>query len=165
MERHVLWHNVARKLLGVPGVASPPLPDYVSPICVWDPTVVRSLIAHVADFKGRNWVDAFGSQLHVSEFVVYGVFVDHIAGGMVPRDGDLCHNYYERTPLSPDEAADFAAQMPSNALGAMISSHSSTPHSVRMKAFRRCRELTESLTTQASLFVAPMLPAFEVCPY
>jgi hypothetical protein len=44
MHRHVLWHNVARKLFGVPGVAVPPLPDYLSPISFWDPMVVRSLI-------------------------------------------------------------------------------------------------------------------------
>jgi hypothetical protein len=96
MERHVLWHNVARKLLGLPGIAVPPLPDYVSPISVWDPIVVRSLMARIADSTGRNWVDAVAGQLHVSEFVVYGVFVDHILGGRAPLDGAVCHNYYER---------------------------------------------------------------------
>jgi hypothetical protein len=121
-------------------------------------------MAHIADCTGRNWVDAFGSQLHVSEFVVYGVFVDHVAGGMVPHDGDLCHNYYERTPLSLGEAVDFADDMPSTALGAMISSHSSTLQDVRMTAFRRCRQVADSCATKASLFVAPMLSALEVSP-
>ena len=37
MRRHVLWHNVARDLLGLSGAARTPLPDYVSPICFWDP--------------------------------------------------------------------------------------------------------------------------------
>ena len=164
MERHVLWHNVARKLLGVSGVAVPPLPDYVSPICVWDPVVVRSLMAHIADSTGRNWVDAVGGQLHVSEFVVYGVFVDRVLDGMVPSDRDLCHNYYERTPLSPADAVAFADQTPSNALGVMISSHSRTPHDVRRRTFRRCRQIVESISSQASLSVAPVLQALEVCP-
>jgi hypothetical protein len=147
MERHVLWHNVARRLLGLPGVAVPPLPDYVSPIIVWDPIVVRSMVGRIADSTGRNWVDAVAGQLHVSEFVVYGVFADHLVGGMTPLDGDLCHNYYDRVPLSQADATAFAERMPTNALGAMISSHSHTPHDVRQEAFRRCRQIAEGAST------------------
>lgn len=164
MERHVLWHNVARRLLGVPGVASAPLPDYVSPICVWDPVVVRSLMARIADCTGRNWLDAVASQLHVSEFVLYGVFVDEVLGGVAPVDGDLCHNYYERTPLSRADAAAFADETPADVLGVMISSHSGTPHEVRRETFRRCRHVAETSSSQASLFLAPVLQVLGACP-
>jgi hypothetical protein len=164
MERHVLWHNVARKLLGLPRVAAPPLPDYVSPISVWDPAVVRSLLVHIGDANGRDWVEAVGCQLHVSEFVVYGVFVDHVLGGMVPRDLDLCHNYYERIPMSMADAAAFADQLPSDALGVMISSHSHTPHALRRSTFRRCGQIAGRISSEASLSVAPLLQALEVCP-
>ena len=108
------------------GSVSPPAPDYISPIAIWEPTVVRPLMEHIADSTERRWLDAVAGELHVSEFVLYGVFVDHVLGGM-PFDGPLCHNYYERTPLSPADGHAFADQMPSNALGAMISSHSRTP--------------------------------------
>jgi hypothetical protein len=165
MRRHVLWHNVARQLLGVPGVAEPPLPDYVSPISVWDPIVVRSLIEHIADSTGRNWVEAIGHQRHVSEFVVYGVFVDCVLGGVAPRDRDLCHNHYERTPLSPGDAAAFADRMPSDALGVMISSHSRTPPALRSKTFLRCRQIARNISSKASLFLAPVLHAFGDYPY
>ena len=151
-------------LLGLPGVAAPPLPDYISPISVWDPVVVRSLLTHIADSTGRNWVDAVASQLHVSEFVVYGVFVDHVLGGTVPRDRALCHNYYERVPLSPADAAAFADQMPPNALGVMISSHSRTHHEVRRETFRRCRHIAESSSSQASLFLSPLWPVLVAIP-
>jgi hypothetical protein len=143
MSRHVLWHDVARKLLGVPGVAAAPLHDYISPICVWDPVVVRCLLEHLADATGRNWVDAMASRLHISEFVVYGVFVDHVLGGRVPRDTPLCHNYYGRVPLSRADARAFADRMPHGAIGAMISSHSRTSVDVRREAFARCGEIAE----------------------
>jgi Family of unknown function (DUF6492) len=165
MKRHVLWHNVARNMLGLPGVAEPPLPDYVSPISVWDPVVVRSLLAHIADSTGQNWVDAVAAQLHVSEFVVYGVFVDQVLGGMVPRDAPLCHNYYERTPLSPADAAAFADETPSNTLGVMISSHSRTDHDVRTRAFRRCRKVAQRNSAQASVFLTPVLQVLEAGLY
>jgi hypothetical protein len=163
MERHVLWHNVARKMLGLPSVVVPPLPDYVSPISVWDPVVVRALLAHIADVSGRHWVDAVAGQLHVSEFVIYGVFVDEVLSGSTPRDLDLCHNYYERSPLSPGQAAAFADQMPSKALGVMISSHSRTPQDLRARTFHRCRQIAERISSEAALLIAPFLPTLDVC--
>jgi hypothetical protein len=141
MDRHLLWHKVARKLLGLPSSVQAPTADYISPITVWDPTVVRSLIEHIADSSGRNWMEAVAGELHVSEFVIYGVFVDHVFGGMAAFDGPLCHNYYERVPLTPAEALEFADRMPPDALGVMISSHSRTPPHARHEAFSRCWQL------------------------
>jgi hypothetical protein len=143
MDRHLLWHDVARRLLGLPGTVSAPAPDYVSPIIAWDPAVVRSLLEHIAEATGRNWIDAVAGQLHVSEFMIYGVFVDHVLGGIPPFRGPLCHNYYDRVPLTPAAARAFAHDMPPRALGAMISSHSQTPKAVRRDAFRRCAEIVE----------------------
>jgi hypothetical protein len=149
MTRHLQWDGVARKLLGVPGTASPPAPDYVGPICVWDPAVVRAMTEHIADTTGRDWLDAFAAELHISEFVVYGVFVDHVLGGPAPIGEPLCHNYYERVPLSRDDGAAFADRMPSNALGAMISSHSGTPGDVRRESFRRCAQVVNGASPAA----------------
>jgi hypothetical protein len=143
MRRHLLWHDVARELLGVRGSASAPAPDYVSPITVWDPAVVSSLLEHLAERNGRHWIDVVAGELHVSEFVLYGVFVDHVLGGREAFDAPLCHNYYERVPLEADAARAFAEQTPSNALGAMISSHSRTPREVRLEAFRECAQIVE----------------------
>jgi hypothetical protein len=143
MDRHLLWHDVARRLLGLSDPVTAPAPDYISPITVWDPAVVRSLMVHIAASTGRNWMDAVAGELHVSEFVVYGVFVDHVLGEMTPFAGPLCHNYYERTPLSRADANAFADEMPSSALGAMISSHSHTPHDVRREAFHRCQQIAD----------------------
>jgi hypothetical protein len=157
MDRHLLWHDVARRLLGVPGSVSPPAPDYISPISIWDPTVVRSLIEHIEDSTGRDWLDAVAGELHVSEFVIYGVFVDHVLGGVAPFTQPLCHNYYERTPLSETDARAFADQMPSKALGAMISSHSRTSRAVRREAFRWCAQVVKG--SSSGLAEDPWLPA------
>ena len=143
MGRHLAWHRVARALLGLPDTVWPPAPDYISPIAVWDPAVVRALNGHIEDVTGRGWIDAVAGQLHVSEFVLYGVFIDHVLGGMEQFDGPLCHNYYERTPLSRDDARGFADRMPATALGAMISSHSRTSHSVRRDAFHWCGQMVD----------------------
>jgi hypothetical protein len=142
MKRHLLWHKVARRLLGVPGSVSAPAPDYISPIAVWDPAVVRDLTAHIEDCTGRDWFDAVAGELHISEFMLYGVFADHVLN-IAPLEGTLCHNYYERVPLSYEDARVFAEQMPADALGAMISSHSQTSREVRLAAFSRCAETVD----------------------
>ncbi len=36
MTKHLMWHDVARRLLGLPAAESPPLPDYISAFNVWD---------------------------------------------------------------------------------------------------------------------------------
>ena len=105
MERHLLWHDVARRLLGVSGVVSAPAADYVSPIAVWDPKVVRAFTEHIEISTGRNWIDAIAAELHFSEFIAYGVFVDHVLGGVPAFGGPLCHNYYERVTLWTAERA------------------------------------------------------------
>src|SRR5262249_10336611 len=64
MDRHVRWHTVARELLGLPPAPPPPLPDYVSPLNFWRPDVVRDLQQRIRVTTGRDWLDAFNSQLH-----------------------------------------------------------------------------------------------------
>jgi len=76
MERHVLWHRVARDLLGLRRTARPPLPDYVTPVGIWDPRTVRAMQRRLTEVSGRHWLDALTARLHVSEFVIYGVFAE-----------------------------------------------------------------------------------------
>ncbi|WP_199442684.1 DUF6492 family protein [Umezawaea beigongshangensis] len=140
MPRHVRWHAVARKLLGVPGEARPPLHDYVSPFNVWEPEVVRALRRRVEQVTGRDWLDVFCSRLHVSEFVLYGVFVDEVLGGPArhcPSDTMFCHTYWDTTPLDHDTAVEFAGAVAPDALAVMISAKSGTPTGVRRSAAAR----------------------------
>ena len=141
MDRHLEWHKVARRLFGVPGHVSVPAPDYDSPIAGWDPGVVRALRDHLEATTRRNWIDAVAGELHVSEFMLYGVFADLVLGDLEPHQGPLCHNYYERASLNFTDVRAFAADMPEAAVGAMITSHSHTPREVRLDAFRRCAEV------------------------
>ncbi|MEV5412353.1 DUF6492 family protein [Thermopolyspora sp. NPDC052614] len=139
MERHVIWHRVARELLGLPPAPPPPLPDYVTPLNFWDPAIVRAMQRHITETTGMNWIDAFNAQLHISEFILYGVFVDEVLsspGTRPPGDISICHNNWKRSPLGLDEAIAFADRLPPEAVAMMISAKSKTSDDVRLAANR-----------------------------
>lgn len=144
MPRHLRWHEVARRLLGLPSAPPPPLPDYVSSLNVWEPVMVRALQRRITECAGRDWLDAITRELHVSEFVLYGVYIDEIAsahGTRPPADSTLCHDYWDDVPLDLPAALQFVDALPAEALGMMISSKSRTPTSVRRAALARCTEI------------------------
>jgi len=144
MDRHVVWHQTARKLLKLPPAPGPPLPDYMSPLTFWDPANVRALQRHLTETTGRHWADAFGSHLHVSEFMLYGVFVDEVlcaSGVRPPSDTTICHKSPDESPMTMESAAAFVDRLPPTAMGVLISSKSGTPHEVRQAAIKRCREV------------------------
>ncbi|MER6576417.1 DUF6492 family protein [Nonomuraea sp. NPDC001023] len=144
MTRHVLWHRVARELLRLPPPPEPPLPDYMSPLTFWRPAVVRALQDRLRETTGRHWIDAFGSRLHVSEFMLYGVFVDEVLSateGRPPSDTSICHKNPDESPMDLATALDFAGRLGPGAIGMLISSKSGTPDDVRQGAIRRCTEI------------------------
>jgi Family of unknown function (DUF6492) len=146
MERHVIWHRVARTLFGLPP-APPPLPDYVSSFNFWEPATVRALQERISDTTGGDWLDAFTAQLHISEFILYGVFVDEVlgaGGSRLPEDTTSCHNTWQTTPLDRDGAIAFADELGPDAVAMMISAKSRTPYDIRQVAIRRCAEIVRA---------------------
>ena len=137
LRRHLLWHAAARRLLGLPPAAPGPLPDYISAFNVWERRIVRMLRERIETVTGRPWMDALGSELHVSEFILYGVYVDEVLGesaDVFPTDSMLCHSYWDLQPLEREAAADFVGEMAPEDVAVMISAKSRTPLAVRREA-------------------------------
>jgi hypothetical protein len=149
LPRHVLWHQGAHALLGLepPTV---PMHDYVSSLLAWDPKLVRALLARVESVTGRRWFDAVASQLHFSEWTLYGVFVDAIAGApanAAATDDARCYARWDTIPLrhgasGEHTVGDFAAGLGDGDLAVMISAKSHTPLDVRRAAFAAIRQAT-----------------------
>jgi hypothetical protein len=141
LTRHMIWHRVARELLGLPP-AEPPYADYISSPLAWDPMIVRRMLARVTANTGRPWPTAIGKQLHFSECVLYGVFVDSVIGAPAnsfASDDSLCLVYWEPTPLNLDSAAQFIRGVRPTDIAAVIQSKSRTPVVVRKTAFAALR--------------------------
>lgn len=144
MERHIIWHRVGRELLGLPPAPPPPLTDYVSSFNFWQPTMVAAMCERISQTTGQPWVDAFTSQLHISEFMLYGIFIDEVVHAnrrLPPTNTALCHNTWQRTPLDQKSALTFAEAISPEAIAMMISAKSHTPIDIRRAAIQRCAEI------------------------
>lgn len=140
MERHVRWHEVARRLLGLPR-AAPPLPDYVAAFNVWDPALVRGMQRRIEAVTSRSWVQAMATQLHVSEFVLYGVFVDEVlhGSGVEHREHLGCLEYWDPVPLDETGARRLVERFGPEHVSVMLSAKSDTPPEIRELVLAGCR--------------------------
>lgn len=142
LPRHLLWHEVARKLLGLPPAEPAPLPDYISAFNVWDRRVVLALQERIEAVTGRPWLDAIASQLHVSEFILYGVFVDDVLGAsapVIPEDSMLCHSHWGPEPMADATVPAFVRSLQPEDVAVMISARSETEPDVRRKVLSSVR--------------------------
>jgi hypothetical protein len=139
LPRHMIWHRVARELLGLPE-AHAPFHDYICWPCPWDPARVRALLARVEKVTGKRWADTIGVQRHFSEEILYGVFVDNGASADSTASPRMyCHHYTGLTPLDERGVAAFLGTVQPDDVAVMISAKSRTSLSVRraaMAAFR-----------------------------
>ncbi|GIJ27062.1 hypothetical protein Vqi01_22240 [Micromonospora qiuiae] len=133
LPRHLLWHQVARNLLGLPP-AKPPFTDYVCWPAPWDPRIVRALLRRVESVTGRPWATAIGAQLHFSEEILYGVFVDEVLGAPAnsyATDDMLCLGYSAEAALDEGGLAELLDQVSPDDIAVMISAKSGTPLPLR----------------------------------
>jgi hypothetical protein len=140
LPQHMKWHIVSRKLLGLPPPDFP-APDYVSSFTVWDPYIIRALLARIERVTNGHWMDAVTAQRDFSEWTIYGVFADEFMKGRIGSvtESSLCHSYWGPTPLNAASAAEFVSGTGSNDLAILIQSKSRTPIAVRRAALSSVR--------------------------
>ena len=134
---HRLWHASARKLLGAAATPEGDLTDYICWPCLWEPRVVRSLLRHVERATGTAWATAVGSQLHFSEMMLYGVYVDEVLGGADASVTEMQGIVYsEEFPLTRTEIDHLLASAPPDKIAVMLSAKSGIALETRRNAIR-----------------------------
>jgi Family of unknown function (DUF6492) len=140
LPRHMEWHTGARQLLGLPP-AQFPAPDYVTSFCVWEPRVLRAMLARIEQVTGRPWMDAVTGQRTFSEWTLYGVFAEEVMKYEKESltESSLCHSYWGTVPLTIESAADFVSGMNPDDVAILIQSKTQTPRIVRRAAMGALR--------------------------
>lgn len=84
------WHISAARLLGIekkPYYGS----DYISQLISWHSDTVRLLISRIKGAHKIPWQVMLYNSLHFSEYILYGIFVEHVLKGS--------NHYYDETNL------------------------------------------------------------------
>lgn len=136
----VRWHRFARRLLGLPRSNARPLVDYISSLTIWEPRIIRALQERITKVTGRSWFAEFCSKVTISEFILYGVFVDEIwaPGAVTPTEKVLSLDYWDHPALEPAKAAEFAEGLLEESIGVMVSARSATTLETRQDVLREC---------------------------
>jgi hypothetical protein len=91
LETHFRWHRSAAQLLGLEerdyfGA------DYIGDIISWRSDHVRAMHRRIEAATGTSWQRAIARTWHLSEYILYGIFVDQLldGGSHYHTDEGLC---------------------------------------------------------------------------
>jgi hypothetical protein len=80
VDTHHKWHQSAARLLGLPPTNYFGA-DYIDPFIVWQPKLVAALAKRISETTGADWLVALARTPHFAEYILYGVFADHVFEG------------------------------------------------------------------------------------
>jgi hypothetical protein len=122
---HVRWHRTAEQLLGI-RPRSVPLPDYISGLVPWRRDIAVSLLEQIEARSGRDWMRTLARAQHISEYVLYGRFVEDALGRSNGQPGDslsLCRCYWGSEPLTNQELESFIDEASPDEVAVMVSAN------------------------------------------
>ncbi|MBE9109614.1 hypothetical protein IQ273_09310 [Nodosilinea sp. LEGE 07298] len=119
-------YAAAYRLLRLEGDCSETVrPNYIGNLISWRQSNVKALRNHLERVWDRPWLETLARSKTLSEYILYGVFVDQVLGESANHFYDwspLCHEYWQTQPLNDQQlAAFFAAAQPSH-IAVMVSS-------------------------------------------
>lgn len=124
-ETQVKWHRTAGQLLGL-GAQDYFGASYIGNLIPWRRDKVLRLQEHISKQAGTGWLEAVCRHWHLSEYILYGVFVDKVLGleasGHYYDPAKYCHNYWGTDELSIDELREFVRDVNEDDVAVMISS-------------------------------------------
>jgi hypothetical protein len=100
---HLAWHRTALQLLGLPEQHLNA--DYIDNLVTWRPATVRMLTDYVERVTGQRWQTALARAPTLSEYVLYGLFCEHVGGeaaGHCATEHSLCHTLWTMPQGSDD---------------------------------------------------------------
>lgn len=128
------WHQVSHELLKLPAVEYP-CPNYLGNFITWKRDNVLALHQYLEKVFDRSWVETIANSWHLSEYILYGTFVELILQEKSDHYFDsqiICHNYWDTTPMSKTDIDKFFNELPQDCFAIMISAKSHTEISTYM---------------------------------
>jgi hypothetical protein len=116
------WGRTTNNLLGIQKINHSH--NYVGQIITWKRDNLLKLYQHIEKNTGQKWLEALCHSLHLSEYHLYGNFVDLILNnesGHFYDDSHICHQYWDAIPMTEQQLRSFYQKIPSTCIAVMIS--------------------------------------------
>jgi len=131
LKPHVKWHKNVCRLLNV-APDSLPLDDYVGNVISWNPKIVIEACTRVESVTGKPWHVAFTRGRLVSEYFMYGLYVDKVIGQEAAHvwidERSWCHTHWGPEPLAPAKVDDFVNSIREDDVAFSIAGYTATDH-------------------------------------
>ncbi len=105
--------SVSARLLGIEENAFPSA-TYVDNLITWHGPTVRAMCAHVSQVSGRDWRVTLGREIFLSEYSLYGLYVDRISKSRAHLRIDhatLCKTVWHRGAMDDAELDKFCSEV------------------------------------------------------
>lgn len=107
---HQRWHRSSARLLGIEAknyFGS----DFIGNMITWRRDCLLAMQQRIEQVTGKHWLRAVASELHVSEYILYGIYCEFVAGidqvGHVAQSHDLCHCSWDYEFNGPEDINRF----------------------------------------------------------
>jgi Family of unknown function (DUF6492) len=124
------WIESTRKILGIPDKVISPV-TYVSNMIAWHRNNVLAMRHHIEDVNGIHWIRAICQHRSISEYMIYGIFVEHVVGIEKANhslfDTELIKPSWSHRLNNEAEVKDFFDHLEKNHIGVMIHSKDKVP--------------------------------------
>jgi hypothetical protein len=124
-KQHLQWHRNAGRLLRLP-TKNYYGSDYIGNMITWRRDVLRKLHEHLFEQCGKEWQVSLARTLYFSEYILYGLFCEHILGekaGHFFDDKDLCHCSWHYQIESPKDLEIFLDDLAEKHIAILIQSN------------------------------------------
>lgn len=123
--RHKIWHRVASELFGL-NPSDYLGSDYIGQLVCWHRDHVLEMQQFMQHRRGKDWRAVLGGTLHFSEYILYGAFVEFVAGDKRKHyfdDQDLCHCSWHYTVTDEASLQDFLLQVKPHHVAVLLQSN------------------------------------------
>ncbi|NJL48287.1 MAG: hypothetical protein HC929_13400 [Leptolyngbyaceae cyanobacterium SM2_5_2] len=138
---HRRWYQTATKLLDCPPVHYP-APNFIGDLVTWKRHNVLKLRQYLESRFSKSWIETLANTLHWSEYILYGLFVEHILGEQAGHYYDEVYpglQYFSTKPMSEPEICNFLADIQPQHVTVMISAKAGIPVQRYEKLLRKIR--------------------------
>jgi hypothetical protein len=123
------WCDVACDLLKLPAPTYP-APNYLGNVITWKRENVFKLHQYLETISERQWIQTIARSWELSEYILYGNFVEQVLGEKSGHYYDPvknCHEYWTPQSMSDRQLEQFFSEVSPNHVSVMISAKAGIP--------------------------------------